>query len=120
MIEETMDYTTWITSKYVDSENVDVVEYENIDGKKWKIYGKCNACGLCEIDTTTHVNIRYNTHTQQKETYTRNFLWYDDAGAPTACFEKDYELRKDIPMTPDDVNSIDGCVLFGEWIKNGN
>jgi hypothetical protein len=120
MIEDTMDYTTWITARYINPDGLDVVEYENSDGKKWKIYGKCNACGLCEDNATQHVNIRYNPHTKKKETYTRNFDWYDKAGIPGACIEKDFELRKDIPMTPDAVNSIDGCVLFGEWIKNGN
>jgi hypothetical protein len=72
---------------------------------------------MCEDGVESHLNIRYNPHTQERETYTRYFIWNDDPGLPGACIEIDFEKRKDIPMTPDGVNTIEECTLSGVWIE---
>ena len=119
MIIETEDYTTWIYETGVINDEP-YRDYENTDGKKWRVYGTCNACGMCENHEPSHFNVRYNPYTQEKETYTRYFTWIDKPGVPGACIEENFEERKDIPMTPDCINAIDECVMRGEWIENGN
>jgi len=116
---ETEDYTTWIyETGLINGEPYR--DYENTDGKKWRVYGTCNACGMCENYEPSHFNVRYNPYTEEKETYTRHFIWADGPGVPGACIEKNFEARKDIPMTPGAINPIEECVLRGEWIENGN
>ncbi len=117
---ETEDYTTWITETGLINDEP-YVNYENTDGKKWRVYGNCNACGACEIPyQSQQENVRINLETGQKETYTRILDWIDTPGTPGACLEENYETRKDIPMTPDCINQIPECTLTGEWIENGN
>jgi hypothetical protein len=116
MMIETEDYTTWITSTgNIDGEPF--TDYVNNDGKKWRIIGTCNACGLCESYEDSYTNIRINPLTKEKETYTRNFLWLKEPGEPGACIELNFEKRRDIPMTPDSVNTISKCTLTGEWLS---
>lgn len=111
---ETMDPTTWITDQ-----GDGFVCYENADGKKWAIIGRCNSCGACEPEfaspgeTTTNVN--YTISNNERQEYTRVLLWSKPPGEPGACSEVDFHQRKDIPITPDLVNAIPGCVLSGEW-----
>jgi hypothetical protein len=112
---ETEDYTTWIYETGVINDEP-YKDYENTDGKKWRVYGTCNACGACEIGEEFHTNTRVHPETGERDTYTRYFTWVNKPGVPGACLEKDYEKRKDIPMTPDCINAIDECVLRGEWI----
>lgn len=116
MIIKTEDPTTWITNK-----TEELIEYENIDGKKWIIYGKCNACGLCEIydesliidNITTQTNIKMVNN--EIILWQRQLLWKNKPGVPGACEEINYSSRKDIPIIPDLVNSIKECALSGEW-----
>jgi hypothetical protein len=125
MIEETMDYTTWITARYVNSEGIDVVEYQNTDGKRWRISNNCIACGLCEMrpegnnNTVIHTNY-YIDENNQRQSYTRTLIWYGEPGTPGACVESDYEARKDIPVTPDFTQEIPECTLVGEWLEDAN
>lgn len=112
---ETIDPTTWIVEQ---TDNT--VVYSNTDGRVWKIIGKCNACGLCEpkfesVGKTTIINNSIIVDGVMQK-YTRKLLWKDTPGQPNACEEEGYALRKDIPMTADFVNQIDGCSLKGEWI----
>lgn len=117
MIEITEDPTTNIIARSQDS-----VEYECIDGRRWKITGVCNSCGLCEDypevmtdnNTVTYTNIRIVNDV--KEIWTRTIIWKDLPGTPYACEEVGYYTRKDIPMTPDGVNRINGCSMQGEWL----
>ena len=51
----------------------------------------------------------------EKVLWQRQILWKDKPGIPGACEEINYSLRKDIPIIPDLVNSIEGCTLIGEW-----
>jgi hypothetical protein len=111
----TEDYTTWINAiGEIDGEQF--VEYENTDGKKWRVFGQCNACGACEMPDTTQINIRVNPETGERETFVRVLNWVDEVGNPGACLEENYEQRKDIPMTPQIINGIDICSLRGEWL----
>jgi hypothetical protein len=112
---ETEDPTTWIVEQ---TENYRI--YENIDGRRWKISGKCIACGMCEPeignvgDRIVIENIRVVDGV--KETYTRTLNWIGVPGTPNACLEENYQQRKDIPITPEAVNEIEECTLSGEWI----
>lgn len=112
---ETEDPTTWIVEQTHDYKI-----YENTDGRKWKISGRCIACGLCENklgnigDKETFTNIIIKNGI--RETYTRTINWLEEPGTENACLEEEYHNRKDIPMTPDAINSIYGCSLSGEWI----
>jgi hypothetical protein len=116
---ETEDYTTWIVDDgFINGEPYK--EYENIDGKKWIIYGSCNACGCCEEEKKYNYNIRIDPKTGKNDMYVRELEWTNKPGIPGACIEKNYELRKDIPMTPDFVNKSVECSLKGKWIENGN
>lgn len=118
MIEETEDPTTWITSR----EN-DKIYYENSDGKRWWISGTCTACGECESFPDNfspgmiinQVNIRKLTDNSYQE-WIRILTWNNYPGSVGACTEEDYELRKDIPMTPNGVGA-GSCTLNGEWIE---
>lgn len=111
----TEDPTTWIVSRTGNQ-----IEYENTDGKRWTITGVCNACGLCEEFSgvigvpSTHDNVRIVDGEQQ--VWTRTLTWVNEPGTPGACQEQNFEQRKDIPITPDLVNSIEGCVQTGEWL----
>jgi hypothetical protein len=124
MIEETMDPTTWITSRTTNDNNESVLEYENTDGKKWKITGNCIACGLCEQlpnqGSNTTVIINKVVIDGEMSEYTRTLQWVAEPGTAGACLEVDYQLRKDISITPDLVNEIEGCTLSGEWISNAD
>jgi hypothetical protein len=121
----TEDNTTWISDSGTDN-NIPFVEYENTDGKKWRIHGACNACGLCEVYEEPLPENKIVIHTNVKKIdgqlieWQRQLYWKDLPGVPYACEEIGYENRNDIPMTPDLVNNIENCVLYGEWIDNGN
>ena len=116
---ETIDYTTWITDTGVINDEP-YTDYENTDGKKWRVYGTCNACGMCENYEEISVNIRVHPETGERDTYTRYFTWTNEPGVPGACLEKDYEKRKDVPMSVNYVNKTQECTLRGEWIENGD
>lgn len=119
MYEETEDPTTFIIDK-TDS----YTEYENIDGKKWRISGTCIACGLCENtpkeipSEVVEENIKVLGDGSRK-IWNRKLIWTSTPGMVGACLEESYQNRKDIPMTPDFVNETEGCTLEGIWI-NGN
>jgi hypothetical protein len=120
-----MDPTTWITSRTVNVANNPVIKYENIDGKRWKIVGECNACGLCETPPTdgSNFSIQNNVFINENneiESYSRTLVWNNSPGVPGACLETNFNDRKDIPMTPDFVNEIDGCQLTGTWLKDAS
>jgi hypothetical protein len=112
----TEDTTTWIESRDDTS-----AVYENTDGKRWRVSGSCNQCGLCEVYNNdplnteiTHVNYRMNEGV--KETYTRVLIWHHPPGTPGACEELGYNTRKDIPMTPKLINRIPECTYQAEWL----
>jgi len=56
----------------------------------------------------------------QVQLWYRTVVWNDVPGNPGACHELGYDSRKDIPMTPDAINPIEQCSLYGEWINNGD
>jgi hypothetical protein len=119
MIESTEDPTTNIIER-----TEDYIEYENTDGKKWRVYGKCSACGLCENQPLEIPSIANEQHRRMlldgtEESWTRTLNWVAIPGTPGACIEENFNNRKDIPITPDLVNSIEICTLEGVWI-NGN
>jgi hypothetical protein len=116
---ETEDYTTWITDTGVINDEP-YKDYENTDGKKWRVYGTCNACGMCEMPEEIQVNFRIHPETGERDTYTRVLNWVNEPGIAGACLEENFEERKDIPMTPDCINDLPDCTLRGEWIENGN
>lgn len=112
---QTMDPTTWIVEQ-----TTNYVVYENTDGRKWRLDGICNACGLCEpkigaVGETVVLN-NYIVVDGIKQKYTRKLLWKKQAGEPNACEEENYNLRSDIPITPDFVNELSGCSLNGVWL----
>lgn len=118
MIEETEDPTTWITERIDDK-----VYYENTDGRIWWISGICIACGECEPfpnDYTPGITInQVNTRVLSdgtRQDWIRILTWNSEPGFEYACIEQDFELRKDIPMTPDGVGS-GACTLSGEWVN---
>lgn len=116
--EPTEDPTTVITNHYDD-----VWEYENTDGRRWRITGTCNACGACEmppeaIDGQPVVlSNRRILQDGSEEVWNRTIRWYDTPGQPGACLEDGYDQRRDIPITPDGLPSpAEGCLLTGEWL----
>lgn len=119
-MEPTVDPTTNITAR-----TNDYVEYSNTDGKVWRIYGKCNRCGMCEIEnndvfTSGDIFIQYNKRLLPDGTmvdWNRTLYWVDTPGKPGACVEQDFEQRYDIPLTPDCTNRISECSLSGVWIS---
>jgi len=124
MIEETMDPTTWITQRSSDG-NGTIIEYENIDGKRWRITRDCNLCGLCEMRPEANTNVVLHTNyyvdaNNQMQSYTRELVWYGEPGTANACIETNFELRKDIPLTPDFTQNTPGCSLVGEWLDDAN
>lgn len=119
MIKPTEDPTVNIVNQ-----NENYVEYEDINGKKWGVYGKCIACGLCEtkptqIPSVIIENNRRITSNGIEETWSRKLIWSAEPGIAGACVEEEFENRKDIPMSPDIISSIKECTLKGVWI-NGN
>lgn len=121
MITETEDPTTWIINVINDE-----VYYKNIDGKTWVLKGTCNACGLCEEypeklpedKIVVYTNIR--DINGEKVIWQRKIEWLASPGIPWASREIGFNSRKDIPMTPDLVNSLNDCSLKGKWIDNAN
>jgi len=113
----TEDYTTWIIEKTEDS-----VTYENTDGKRWVVSGKCNQCGMCEtyndepLNTPIdQINYRLN-ELGEKEEYTRTLIWRNYPGTPGAVEEVDYDKRLDIPMSLDATEKIEQCTLLSRWL----
>jgi hypothetical protein len=113
----TEDNTTWIES--ISDEEGAI--YENTDGKRWRVSGSCNQCGLCEIynneplnQEIVHTNYRMNEGV--KETHTRVLIWHHPPGTPGACVEVGYNTRLDIPMTPELINRIPECTYQAEWL----
>lgn len=116
MAEYTEDPTTIITER-----TEEYIQYENTDGKKWQIHGKCIACGLCEnipseIPSTIIEENRRILQDGTEEIWTRKLIWVSEPGNPGACIEEQFENRKDIPIMPDLVNNIEQCTLEGIWI----
>jgi hypothetical protein len=117
MMIATEDYTTWITEK-----TNDYVIYENTEGKRWKVSGTCNQCGMCE----TYENYPLNQPIEQKnyrknqdgdiEEYTRILIWHHLPGTPGAVEEVNHHLRKDVPMGPNATEKIEQCSLVSEWL----
>lgn len=115
----TVDPNTQIIDK-----NSEYTEYENTDGKKWRISGTCIACGLCEnkptqIPSTVIEENRRILNDGSEEVWTRTLVWSAEPGNAGACVEEGFESREDIPITPDFVNDNEICTLQGIWI-NGN
>ena len=54
------------------------------------------------------------------QSYTRELVWYGEPGTANACIETNFELRKDIPLTPDFTQNTPGCSLVGEWLDDAN
>lgn len=118
MIEYTEDPTTVITHR-----TEEYTEYQNTDGKKWRVYGKCIACGLCEnkplqIPSTVIEENRKILEDGTEQIWTRKLIWSAEPGNAGACIEEGFENRKDIPMTPDFINSNETCTLEGVWIND--
>lgn len=119
MIESTQDVYTNIINR-----TLEYVEYQNADGRIWRVSGTCIACGLCEskpeqVPSTVVENNRI-VHPDGSETsYIRTLVWSAEPGIAGACVEEGFENRKDIPMTPDFINSTETCTLTGVYI-NGN
>lgn len=115
---QTEDPTTWITANGVIA-GVSVTQYENTDGLKWRIFGTCNACGLCENppETVPSVVIQKNRKIAEGEQgfWERTLVWHKQPGEPGAVEELEFNDRKDIPMTPH-INKIQGCALEGEYL----
>ena len=118
-MEPTQDINTFIVEK-----TLEYTEYENTDGKKWRVFGKCISCGLCEskpdiIPSTVH-ELNRVIHPDGTETsYTRTLVWSTEPGVAGACIEEGFEYRLDIPMTPDFINNVEGCTLSGTYL-DGN
>jgi len=117
-MEPTMDPTVNIVER---GENYK--EYLNTQGERWRIFGTCNACGLCEMppaEIPSVVNESHRIPTPDGEvTWNRTLRWNAQPGTPLACFEDNHESRLDSPLRPDFVNELDGCALTGEWV-DGN
>ena len=115
---QTEDATTWITANGVIG-GVSVTQYENSDGQKWRIFGTCNACGLCENPPTvvpsTVTEKNYRVVNGKEEIWERTLIWHKEPGNPGAVEDATFGNRKDIPMTPK-VNEEIGCSLTGEWM----
>ncbi len=113
---QTQDPTTWITANGVIG-GVQVVQYENTDGLRWRITGTCNACGLCENPPEKVPSIvtekNYSIVDGKEIIWERTLIWHKNPGEPGAVEEVAHENRKDIPMTAY-VNEIEGCTLTGE------
>jgi hypothetical protein len=115
-VAATVDPTTFIVRQGDDE-----LEYLNTDGKRWRVRGVCNACGLCEVQpetvpsTVLHTNVAVDAD-GNRYTWERTLNWVDQPGSPDACVESGFELRLDIPMTPDAIAMWDGCTLTGEWL----
>lgn len=74
--------------------------YENTDGRRWVIRGTCVACGVCEQPG------------DERRIWTGKPI-----GEPGACLDPTYELRRDVPITPDGVAKCKPyCTLTGEWL----
>jgi hypothetical protein len=120
-MEPTIDPTTNIINR-----TEEYIEYLNTEGKQWRIYGKCNACGACELETgdppfaSGSVCIKRNNNLLPDgsfEIMDRVLYWFDVPGVSGACIEQDFDKRKDMPATPDAVNDIPECPLSGVWIS---
>lgn len=117
-MEQTEDPTTWITAR-----DGNKIYYENTDGRTWWISGTCIACGECESFPhpftagmiVNEVNPRVLADGTREE-WVRILQWNSEPGVASACVEQDYQLRKDVPMTPDGVGT-GSCTLVGEWIN---
>lgn len=118
--EPTEDPTTVIVERGTVNEEP-YAEYLNTDGKRWRIYGTCNACGACEVFDPDGGSVQSHLITKsvdgEKISYTRTLVWLGNPGTPNACSEEGYESRLDIPMTPDAVADFSPpCVMRGEWL----
>lgn len=121
MIENTSDPFVVIIEKSVGNESPadDYVIYKStITNITWKISGRCNCCGLCEVGSTS------------------NILWNENKkiGEENACTDLDFPNRYDNPATPEtpidairqrnsmlnqgrtDVLETAECTLTGEYL----
>lgn len=118
-MEKTIDPTTNIVDR-----GDNYTEYTNTDGKRWRIYGQCNRCGMCEIENNDifvsgDIFIQHNKRLLDDGTtvdWNRTLYWIDVPGKPGACIEEDFDKRYDIPLTPDCVNLFPECSLSGVWL----
>lgn len=118
-MEQTTDPTVNIVNRTSEYK-----EYESIYGEKWRIYGTCNACGLCENRPESIPSVVQETHRIMAPNgdvtfWHRTLRWHSEPGVPNAVSEDGFDSRPDCPMRPEYVNSIEGCTLSGEQV-DGN
>jgi hypothetical protein len=120
-MEETIDPTTSIINR-----TEEYIEYLNTDGKQWRIYGKCNLCGKCELNNnqpipssgdTTVLYVKLLLPDGTFGDWYRTLHWNGTPGESGVCVEEDFQNRKDIPLTPDCARDIPQCALSGVWIS---
>ena len=78
---------------FIEEQGEDSVVYY-APGARWKVTGRCNCCGLCEVGAVG-----------------RNLLWVKEPGQPGAEVDLDYGKRLDIPVTPAMKEAIPQCSL---------
>lgn len=118
-MEPTLDPTVNITARTDEYK-----DYETIYGERWRIYGTCNACGLCENPPAEVPSVVNEVHTiiapdGAVTQWNRTVRWVGTPGTPYAALEDNFADRLDSPQRPDYVNSLDGCALTGEYL-DGN
>lgn len=117
-MESTRDPNIVILERHTDKNpKKDYVIYQNTrTGQKWRIDGRCNKCGLCEVGSNG------------------NIKWNPDVliGDPNACEDLDYP-RLDSPVLPEikemmkrqkkemlkqklNVSKKGECTLSGEYL----
>ncbi len=103
-MEKTQDPTCWITERGVLEDGTPYVQYANIDGEAWRIFGVCSACGSCEIGAVYPDN---------------RLMWTGiPVGQAGACLDRFFGLpeRLDHPVRPELTEKYPHCSLRGEYL----
>lgn len=97
--EATVDPTTRIIERGAEDGEQFVV-YETTDGERWVIRGVCSACGECEVGAVNP-----------------DLTWTGvPVGQPSACIDRRFGDRPDVPVRPELTVEMPHCSLRGEYL----
>jgi hypothetical protein len=104
-VESTVDRNTVIIERGEYENGVPYVVYENTDGERWRIDGRCSCCGCCEVGVPDP-----------------DLVWTGvPVGEPGACFHRKWGEpgAADVPTRPELREVCAPCTLTGEYLAGG-
>jgi len=80
-----MDAPTSDPGVVIESRDESGVVYRSVTGRRWRVNGECNRCGLCVVGAVP----------------IERWTWRGPPGTPGAVFDTLYGSRLDEPVTPE-------------------